>query len=184
MGSENPAVKAMPGTRYDHDGIVVPKMTHVELVKRAASWLRGRSACVVLTELVTLTGEIPDAIGWIGGFSTMIECKASRADFNSDCLKPSRRSQSITGYKRYYMVPHSMISVDEVEDPWGLIYVGNGTKAYEVKAALPNPNRSLMDEIRMLSSALRRIRDTVGVKQLDELIKPGRSADLAEGDAK
>jgi hypothetical protein len=39
-------------------------MTHVELVARAARWLRTQGCPIVFAELVTTAGESPDAIGW------------------------------------------------------------------------------------------------------------------------
>lgn len=81
-------------------------MTHSELVTRAKKWLTTSKACsVVFAELCaySLSGEIPDVIGWKAGNSYLIECKASRADFLSDKKKVFRRNSEIAmGDFRYY----------------------------------------------------------------------------------
>jgi len=45
---------------------------------------------VAFKELKTAGIEIPDVIGFGSGFSIVIECKVSRADFLQDKKKPHR----------------------------------------------------------------------------------------------
>ena len=91
-------------------------MTHGELVQKARVWLgrtwrsaapEGHGACsVVLAELncVSDTGEVPDAIGWSWGYSTLVECKVSRSDFAADMKKPFRMAEELgMGTQRYYL---------------------------------------------------------------------------------
>lgn len=152
----------------------VPNMTHPQLVERAVSWLRGQSCCVALSELRTYADEIPDAVGWKAGKSILVECKVSRSDFSIDRLKSCRMRDYSIGMYRYYMVPHSLVSAEDVPDPWGLVYVGVGTRAYVAKQPVPVAERDLMAEILLLTSALRRIKGTCGVDEFDRLVKPGR----------
>ncbi len=89
--------------------------------------------------------EIPDAIGWLrSGVSLLIECKASRADFLSDAVKPSRRSSKASvsggpepsnaeppikpprkteglGAYRFYLAPSGLLHPDELPEGWGLL---------------------------------------------------------------
>lgn len=65
-------------------------MTHSDLVILAAIWLRKHHRCsVVLTEIVSRSDIIPDAIGWRvdGRWSVLVECKVSRSDFRRDRSK-------------------------------------------------------------------------------------------------
>jgi hypothetical protein len=95
-------------------------VTHAALVKAAAVWLK-RKCSVVITELVT-TGEAPDAIGWQGTHSTLIECKASRADFLADRDKVFRREPWLgIGLHRYYLAPSGLLDVAEIPAKWGLL---------------------------------------------------------------
>jgi hypothetical protein len=102
-------------------------MTHAELVQRAARWLAKTKRCaVVATEIATssATGESPDAIGWWGGWSHLVECKASRSDFLADKRKPFRidPAQGLGDY-RWYMAPPGLISPEELPAGWGLLEV-------------------------------------------------------------
>ena len=97
-------------------------MTHKELIVRAARWLKGSKGCsVVLTELVTAAGEIPDAIGWKGSVSTLVECKTSRSDFLRDKEKGSRLAGINMGQHCYYLVPPGLITKEETPAYWGLL---------------------------------------------------------------
>lgn len=78
---------------------------------------------MVVTELCT-TGETPDALGWRGTHSTLIECKTSRADFVADQKKEFRRCPSLgVGNRRYYMAPKGLLDVRDLPDNWGLLEV-------------------------------------------------------------
>lgn len=106
-------------------------MTHSELVKIAERWLVSSRGCgAVLTELVTLYPEIPDAIGFRDGTSTLIECKASRADFLADAKKVFRRNTWMgMGTFRFYLCPAGIITPEDLPPKWGLIWVNEKGKA-------------------------------------------------------
>jgi hypothetical protein len=96
--------------------------THKELVSRAEKWLRSSRGCaVVITELRTAAGEIPDAIGWKGCESTLVECKTSRSDFQRDHNKMWHRANAGVGNLRYYLVPVGLVKREEVPPNWGLL---------------------------------------------------------------
>jgi hypothetical protein len=72
--------------------------------------------------------EEPDAIGWAhrGRSSILIECKASRADYQADAKKPQRRERSAkfgVGRYRFYMARKGLILADELPEGWGLLEV-------------------------------------------------------------
>lgn len=105
-------------------------MTHSDLVRRAARWLRNSQRCgVVLTEFSSASREVPDAIGWGGGwrFSYLVECKTSIGDFYADKKKPGRcgtRAYAGIGRFRYYLTPPGLLSAELIRKHrprWGLI---------------------------------------------------------------
>lgn len=100
-------------------------LTHDELVQRARKWLRNTKRCgVVLCERGSAKHETPDAIGWKGQTSHLIECKVSRSDFKADAKKIFRRYPELgMGSHRYYMVPKGLVEWFEVPAWWGLLEV-------------------------------------------------------------
>lgn len=134
-------------------------MTHASLVEIAAAWLRKKCP-VVVTEIAT-TGEEPDALGWRGSHSTLVECKASRADFQADRAKCFRRQQERgIGQARYFLSPAGLIDTDELPENWGLLLVmddGRVRCARESSHFEPSNHRH---EITILLSVLRRLGHT------------------------
>lgn len=99
-------------------------MTHEQLVLLARKWLvKARKCGIVITEKHAPHGESPDAIGWTGRNSTLIECKASLADFRRDKDKWFRSSAPGLGQQRFYMAEVGVIPVDELPEGWGLLEV-------------------------------------------------------------
>lgn len=148
-------------------------MTHAELVQRAGAWLRSKGCKIVFTELVTLCGETPDAIGWrdSGQTSYLLECKASRSDFHADKAKIHRRADvAALGRYRYYFCPAGLIRPEDLPPRWGLLWChpkkvelvcGKDPVRY---AEIGEWNHSVdhSGEARMLFSALNRLRIDLG----------------------
>lgn len=148
------------------------QMTHDELVERAVRWLKKpasakhpdglhwyKGSCgVVVPELVSYASENPDAIGWLnGGYSYLIECKASRSDFYADRQKPRHRTGSPgVGAECFYMSPPDVIPLDRLPDGWGLLYCHPRKITIEVLPA-GNQNRDTHGELSMMYSLLRRV---------------------------
>lgn len=130
-------------------------ISHSTLVEAAALWLR-KDCSIVTTELCTF-GESPDAIGWNGSTSTLIECKASLADFKADKLKPFRfyEWQGI-GMRRYYLSIPGVIKVEDLPPKWGLLEL-TGAKIRLVRKSELFEQVNHGQEIRILLSLLRRI---------------------------
>lgn len=157
-------------------------MTHDELVDRARQWL-CRDHPVVITEMAGGAGEEADAIGWKGSFSTLVECKASRADFIADRNKRFRRNpEQGIGIFRYYMSPPGVLAPDEITNGWGLIEP-HGRRIHTIVKAEQQWAWNYRGEMYLLISALRRpsglavkrytyqtkCRATLGVEPIPEL---------------
>lgn len=134
-------------------------MTHEDLRKAAVRWLTNSKKCsVVLSEMSSSAGDIPDAIGWKYGFSYMVECKASRSDFHANKNKPHERADSGVGCHRFFLcAPDIIRSEDLADSDYGLLWVGDsGVVRAKKEPTVRETNHR--KEICMLTSALRRVR--------------------------
>lgn len=136
------------------------KHVHAALVYRAASWLWRQGCVLVATEFSTQLGETPDAIGWKkNGYSILVECKTSRADFLNDRKKRSRIDpETSVGLARYYFTVKGLIEDHrEIQEPWGLLEwdVLGKQRVYKVKESYVE-TYSHRSEIEMLLSMIRR----------------------------
>ena len=140
-------------------------MTHEKIVAVAGKWLKKHeqnilipNCSLVLTELVaaTTSGEIPDVIGWCSWISVLIEVKTSRADYFRDSLKPFRAYGNLSmGELKYYICPTGMISIDEVPEYWGLLYIDESHNITIEKVAVACA-ANLKSERALLLSKIRR----------------------------
>ena len=133
--------------------------THADLVALAARWLAGHERCsVVVTEMSSGEHETPDAIGWRGGNSIVVECKTSRPDFFADKKKAYRRTDRQMGVVRYYLTPKDMLQLAEVTPGWGLLEACPRGCSLRVSAyPQPEDKISRRAEIGLLLSCIRRI---------------------------
>jgi len=145
-------------------------MRHSTLVELGARWLRRRCS-VVLTELCA-TPEIPDAIGWADGVtSILLECKVTRADFLRDRGKPAReKTNAGMGNRRYYLSPANVIQVADLPPKWGLLWAAQGQITIQ-REARGVPQRNLLAEVRYLSTMLRRAQIRIGTRPLSEWLR-------------
>jgi hypothetical protein len=135
---------------------------HTELVEIAARWLR-REHYIVVSEMASGAGEEPDGLGFNSRFSTLVECKASRSDWNADRRKPYRMSDSLAlGTYRWLMCPSELVQPDELTEygradysKWGLLWVKSG-RIYTKKKA-EKCEKSWRCEQSLLVSCIRRI---------------------------
>lgn len=147
--SQNATPAGKPGKNTD---------LHTQLIELSAKWLAVKHA-VVITDMSHGLGETADAIGWTCGFSTLVECKASRADFLGDKHKPWRRDPSRgMGNFRYYATPAGMVAPTELPENWGLLEMHRGKLKVIVKAR--QQKRGASAETSLLVSALRRVAHT------------------------
>jgi len=97
-------------------------MTHPELVKLASGWAISRHL-IVISERGAIN-EIPDVVGINYSYTTLIECKVSRADFLRDKHKITRRDgEYCIGNYRIYCVPKGLLTEDDIPETWGLLEV-------------------------------------------------------------
>lgn len=152
---------------------------HDQLVARAVTWLTNSKRCVcVISEMATANRETPDAIGWlVGGETTLVECKASRADFLADRAKFFRRDPaSGMGNRRYFLVYPGVVNADDDLRGWGLLELRTRRAIREVCGSADfDANR--VCEATMLLSALRRKRadGVVAVRWYQWLSPSGRA---------
>ena len=133
-------------------------MNHQDLVHKAVSWLKNSRHCgVVLWERSSSCSETPDAIGWNGGNSVLLECKASRQDFLCDKHKTHRENpKSGMGRWRYYFTRSGLIDPAELEaSGWGLLEWRS--KVFKVRESKDFYPYSQISELRLLTSELRLI---------------------------
>ena len=140
-------------------------MDHKELVKRAVGWLKNNQRCtIVINELSSLyVSERPDALGFKGGMSILVECKCSRADFHRDSKKEFRKElQYGMGNIRYYMAPVRMIGVHELPPMWGLLEVYESQIRIKHKAEFFDETNKT-GEVALLTSIIRRLEISTAV---------------------
>ncbi len=129
-------------------------MTHEELVEKAAKWLQ-RKYPVVVTEMASQREE-PDAIGFSRGFSIMVECKATRADFLADKKKRHEYQRRDMGDHKYYLTPSGLVRPEECPEDWGLMWATEKTVRIMVKAPRIE-KKDYRSEQGLLLSCIRRI---------------------------
>lgn len=145
-------------------------LLHSELCAAAVKWLKKSAGCgVAITEMVSVAGEIPDAIGWRSGVSILIEVKTTRSDFLADRKKAWRIDATLgMGDWRFFLAPKGLLMPDEIPAGWGLLEITE--KGVKRTHRVPIGNCSwgsppLMGNKRaetiLLCSALRRIDKTL-----------------------
>lgn len=131
---------------------------HAVLISEAQKWLWRQGCSIVITDMAHGGRETPDAIGWRGRFSTLIECKASRADFLADGKKPFRRMpETGMGVERWFCTLRGVIKTDELPAGWGLMEFHGGKMWILQKPEPQRPEEGAREEIQLLLSAIRRI---------------------------
>jgi hypothetical protein len=144
------------------------KASHSDLIKIAKKWLKSKGCGVVLCELVSRALETPDAIGFRGDYSVLIECKISRNDFISDKKKLIRQySEFGMGNFRFYMCPSGVIKPEDLPEKWGLIWVSERGKPRQIIGPRGSTwsyggssfsfKKNLYEEYCIMYSALRRV---------------------------
>lgn len=103
-------------------------LTHDELTNRAVRWLENTKRCqLVLKEARGgWSAEQPDAIGFKNRQSFLVEAKTSRSDFKKDFQKYTRHPRAThwgMGQFRYYICEPGLITIPDLPDKWGLLYV-------------------------------------------------------------
>ncbi len=135
---------------------LIPR-THRELCEIAERWLMGTKRCrVAIAEPnCIITDEQPDAIGFGGYATVLVEAKTSRADFLADLKKPFRiHPKKGMGTYRYYICEPGVITFDDVPGLWGLLYVLPGGRVREIRPSGRFPDINRAAEISLLTACL------------------------------
>ncbi|EJY7599015.1 ead/Ea22-like family protein [Salmonella enterica] len=105
-------------------------LSHDELCVIACNFLRIEGFKVAFHDRFrpkTQYGERPDAIGFHGGVSCLIEVKCSRSDLRTDMKKRFRVApEKGMGDWRFYLSEPGIIEVSDLPDGWGLLHVIDG----------------------------------------------------------
>lgn len=139
---------------------------HEKLIEIGYVWLIKSIKCsFAFKNLISYAKEKPDLIGWKNQDSILIECKTSRSDFLADKKKSFRIHGNMgVGNYRFYLVPESLLNIDDIPEKWGWLAVNEKGKIR--KCLFPKGNvwnnesrfeSHLPSERVMLCSALRRI---------------------------
>ncbi len=140
----------------------------------AVQWLRRYRCGVVLSEQASVSGEMPDAIGWKRAcHSVLVEGKVSRADFLADRDKPFRQRPEIgVGCERYYLTPQGLLRTEELPRGWGLLEV-NGREIEQVKASAKNLRTEIgfQNEMNLLLASLRRVEIRIEPESITDFLK-------------
>jgi hypothetical protein len=158
-------------------------MTHGVLVGRAVRWLRGTKGChAVLREFVSGAGEIPDAIGWRGSRSIVVECKVSLADYYADRSKPSHRAKNLMGWQRYYLTPPGLVDPARHTLPEGFGLLEYDGRVVHVIREAQGRVRDERSEVAMLVSVARRVelRLPTGKSLKQFITEPGGLDEIGE----
>lgn len=144
------------------------KLSHSDLIDFACIYLRRKTirkkgvyeynpeCSRIFTELVTVAGETPDAIGFCSGVSYLVEAKTSMSDFYADKKKPWRINPEMgMGNFKYFISEKGLISVDKLPDKWGLLEVENGRVVVSKKAEFSECDKR--KEIVLFMSYIRRL---------------------------
>lgn len=147
------------------------KPTHSHLVERAKRWLLNSYGCsIAFSEFATSASETPDAVGWQGRHSVLVECKTSRSDFLADQKKHFRRHGRGIGAERYYLAPPGVLSVADLPPKWGLLECC-ARHVRIVRRSEGFAERSQSCEIGFLVSMLRRAQVRLGQTPLCDWLR-------------
>ena len=118
---------------------------HKQLTLQAAKWLKKHVRNITIPNCPyiasewltnTLTGEMPDVIGWCNWTSVLIEVKVGRGDFFADAKKTFRKiGKEGMGELRYYCCPVGLIRESELPEKWGLLYLNDKNNIEIIKVA-------------------------------------------------
>src|SRR5262249_44648967 len=132
-------------------------------------WLANTAVCrFILTEFrCAFFSEQPDAIGYKGLVSVLIECKTSRSDFFADKKKRGARHGMKMGAYRVFMTPPRLLPLEDLPKRWGLLEL-HGSKVRQLRNPMrdgtprfEHPERCLDAEMAILLSAAQAVSATM-----------------------
>lgn len=140
---------------------VIGCFSHRDLCFKATKYLRNKGiqsfhkSQYVVCELERV-GESPDAFGFGGSSTQLIEVKISRSDFLSDKKKYWRKYPEYgIGKFRSYLCPEGLIKEKDLPKYWGLLWINEKGKITEVVKPEAQPCNHI-EELNLIASILRR----------------------------
>jgi hypothetical protein len=148
-----------PGMEYGR--VLSAAFSHRNLCFKATKHLRNKGiqpfhkSQYVVCELERV-GESPDAFGFGGSSTQLIEVKVSRSDFLSDKKKYWRKyPEHGIGKFRSYLCPEGMIKEKDLPKYWGLLWINEKGKITEIVKPEAQPCNHI-EELNLIVSILRR----------------------------
>lgn len=153
-------------------------MTHTELVKRGVNWLKNNQIAgmrfpIILPEYRCYANSIPDVIGLNHNHTAVLECKVSRSDFLADHRKGHRHNNFQLGNYRYYLCPAELISYDEINSGWGLLYCHPHKITIEKEPMIFTKEQTRPQEYQVMYSIIRRLMSYDGHDKTLKLLRQG-----------
>lgn len=139
----------------------IPQVSHRELCIIASKYLKNKGIqpfhkCQYVVCELERVGESPDAFGFGGNTTQLIEVKVTRSDFLSDKNKFWRKDP-LRGIGRYrsYLCPEGIILERDLPKYWGLLYLNDKGKIVEIKKPELQESNS-QQELNLIISIMRR----------------------------
>lgn len=161
-------------------------MTHDELVRLAANWIRKKNHPIVLQDVkCQMTSEQPDVIAWgNSGFSTLIEVKVSLSDLVRDKDKSFRRNPaSGMGFYRWYAFPKLFTKMFpgalDTYTPgfWGIVEIDDEGRAKQIRKPQPYREWNQRCERALLVNALRKATEGWGRRTFGDIAPEMKDGD-------
>jgi hypothetical protein len=136
------------------------EITHKNLCLIAAKYLKNQGIhpfhrCKYVVCELEREGESPDAFGWGGTSTQLIEVKISRSDFLSDKNKRWRKLPEIgLAAWRSYLCPKNIIKPKDLPNNWGLLYFDKGKVEIIKSPSYQDHNKS--EELHLVTNIMRR----------------------------
>lgn len=143
------------------------------------AWLKNNQIAgmrfpIVLPEYRCYTSSIPDVIGLNHYRTAVIECKVSRADYFADQHKGHRQYLFQLGNHRYYLCPVNLVSPDEVNGGWGLLYCHPQKVTIEKESDTFSIEQTRPQEYQVMYSIIRRLMSYDGHDKTMELLRQAK----------
>lgn len=118
--------------------------------------IHGFHKCQYVVCELERVGECPDAFGWGGSSTQLIEVKVSRSDFLSDKNKLWRKHPQMgLGRYRSYLCPEGVIKQSDLPENWGLLYISESNKITQIVSP-EFQTCDCVEEMNLITSILRR----------------------------
>ena len=156
-------------------------MTHDELVRLAANWLRKKKRLPIVLQDVKcmMTSEQPDVIAWNNsGFSTLVEVKVFASDLVRDAEKTFRKvPERGMGYTRWFAFPkgflaHHSGALNHCPGAWGVVEIDERGRTTTIRMPTRMLEWNRFDELRLLIQACRKATEGWGRRVFGDIAPP------------